>query len=574
MNQRVVLAIVLSAIVIVVMQMFFATPPRPTFADSAFADSAALADTTRAANSKSDLEKTAMSDTQRTIAKDTAAMRGVGEYHTNDSTTVRGRRMTVWYGSQGAVPLRAALDDYDSREPDRMHLPVMLEPSRQMPLLQYVVEMPDTNLQLLAAHFTTAQPGDSLGRVSYSATLRGHEVQVEYSNPTSDSNRYLIHALFRVAGAPAGSKLFIQLPRTLVSAETDTVDDIRHLAFAYLARKDKVRNVEFAKLDSGETQAVAGSLEWVAVRNKYFLVAVISPDTAITGARFTGEARVNKLAPTASGSLQIPLVNGAAKFDLYLGPQEYERLRSLGYQLSEVNQYASWFHAVVQPFASIVTRVLLWMKGVTGLGYGWVIVIFGVAVRLILWPLNQSAMRTSIRMQRIQPEISDAQKKYKGNPKKQQEEIMKIYQAHEMTPFSPLMGCLPMLLPMPILFALYFVFLNTIEFRGVSFLWMHDLSAADPYYIIPVVMGVSMFALSWIGLRGTPPNSQTRMMSYMMPAVMTFMFLRFAAGLNLYYAVQNLASLPQQWLLAKERVGINGQKNSKAVQSPRSPGTG
>jgi YidC/Oxa1 family membrane protein insertase len=131
-----------------------------------------------------------------------------------------------------------------------------------------------------------------------------------------------------------------------------------------------------------------------------------------------------------------------------------------------------------------------------------------------------------------------------------------------------------MLLPMPILFALYFVFLNTIEFRGVSFLWMHDLSAADPYYIIPIVMGISMFALSWIGLRGTPPNSQTRMMSYMMPAVMTFMFLRFAAGLNLYYAVQNLASLPQQWLLARERVGINGPGGGRNMKPSRDTGGG
>jgi YidC/Oxa1 family membrane protein insertase len=147
------------------------------------------------------------------------------------------------------------------------------------------------------------------------------------------------------------------------------------------------------------------------------------------------------------------------------------------------------------------------------------------------------------------------QKKYKGDPKKQQEMLMKIYQSHGMTPFSPMMGCLPMLLPMPILFALYFVFLNTIEFRGVSFLWMHDISAADPYYITPLVMGLSMFALSWIGMRGTPPSPQTRMMSYMMPVVLTFMFLRFAAGLNLYYAVQNIAALPQQWLLSNERVG-------------------
>jgi YidC/Oxa1 family membrane protein insertase len=106
---------------------------------------------------------------------------------------------------------------------------------------------------------------------------------------------------------------------------------------------------------------------------------------------------------------------------------------------------------------------------------------------------------------------------------------------------------------MPILFALYFVFQNTIEFRGVSFLWLPDLSLRDPFYITPIAMGASMFLLSWIGMRGTPPNPQTQMMSYMMPVLFTVMFLNFASGLNLYYGIQNIAALPQQWMLSRER---------------------
>jgi len=104
-----------------------------------------------------------------------------------------------------------------------------------------------------------------------------------------------------------------------------------------------------------------------------------------------------------------------------------------------------------------------------------------------------------------------------------------------------------------VLFALFFVFQNTIEFRGVHFLWLPDLSLRDPYYIMPIFMGISMFVLSWIGMKGSPPNPQTKMMSYMMPVMFTVMFLNFAAGLNLYYLVQNIAALPQQWILTKER---------------------
>jgi YidC/Oxa1 family membrane protein insertase len=198
-------------------------------------------------------------------------------------------------------------------------------------------------------------------------------------------------------------------------------------------------------------------------------------------------------------------------------------------------------------------RILLWMRATLNLSYGWVLVIFGIAVRLLLWPLNQKAMRTSMKMSRLQPELAEIQKRYKSDPQRMQSEIMRVYRDHGMSPFSSLSGCLPMLLPMPILFALFFVFQNTIEFRGVPFLWLSDISLKDPYFIVPIVMGLSMFVLSIIGMRNSPPNPQAKMMSYVLPVMMTVFFLNLASGLNLYYAVQNLTAIPQQWLIANER---------------------
>jgi YidC/Oxa1 family membrane protein insertase len=122
-----------------------------------------------------------------------------------------------------------------------------------------------------------------------------------------------------------------------------------------------------------------------------------------------------------------------------------------------------------------------------------------------------------------------------------------------MSPLSPLAGCLPLFLPMPVFFALFFVFQNTIEFRGVPFLWLADISLKDPFYIVPLIMGASMFLVSYIGLKNSPPNPQAKMMAWMMPVVMTVLFATFASGLNLYYAVQNIVAIPQQWLLANER---------------------
>jgi YidC/Oxa1 family membrane protein insertase len=115
-------------------------------------------------------------------------------------------------------------------------------------------------------------------------------------------------------------------------------------------------------------------------------------------------------------------------------------------------------------------------------------------------------------------------------------------------------GCLPMLIPLPILITLFFVFQSTIAFRGVEFLWLPDLSRADPLYILPVLLGVSMFLMQWLSSRSmTEQNPQMKFMMYAMPIFMTVIFLRFAAGLNLYYSAMNFASIPQQIQITRER---------------------
>jgi YidC/Oxa1 family membrane protein insertase len=145
--------------------------------------------------------------------------------------------------------------------------------------------------------------------------------------------------------------------------------------------------------------------------------------------------------------------------------------------------------------------------------------------------------------------------------------MMKLYKEHNV---NPLGGCLPMLVPMPILFALFFVFRSTIELRGVPFLWLPDLSLKDPLYIIPLLMGASMFLLSWIGQRGMEANPQMKMMTYVMPLVFTVMFANFPSGLNLYYATSNLASLPQQLYLSKERMAAKRKADQNKTVTKKS----
>ncbi|HTR79257.1 MAG TPA: membrane protein insertase YidC, partial [Gemmatimonadaceae bacterium] len=271
--------------------------------------------------------------------------------------------------------------------------------------------------------------------------------------------------------------------------------------------------------------------------------------------RMQGGHRPMRGIATASATAVLPLKAGSFAFELYAGPQSWTELRGLGHELENVNPYSGFsiLRPIVQPVTTIVMRLLLWMKSTLHTSYGWVLILFGISIRLLLWPLNQSAMRANLKMQRLQPELAEVQRRYANDADGQRTAMMKLYQDHGMSPLSPLMGCLPMLLPMPVLLALYWVFQNTIQFRGVSFLWLPDLSLRDPYYITPLVMGASMFLLSWIGLRAAPPAPQAKIMSYMMPVMFTVLFMNFASGLNLYYGVQNLTAIPQQWLITRER---------------------
>ena len=477
---------------------------------------------------------------------------------TSDTTSVTLANTQFTFATNGATPAAIVLRNYPNLAPNKTaqpkatlsSAPLSGAPTSQ-PLLHYRLVRGGEVVAFDTIPFRAQRAPNAITFTS--ATTPAITVRYEFAN-----DGYLAHVSGQIAdagGASGATQFLVDLPTTLRPQEANPADDEQHLAYSYKPAHDDVKSVAFGKLDPAVVRTDSGPLSWVATRNKYFLIALIapSPPSEFLALRMQGGPRLEKLAPYAAATAVQPVRDGRFGFDLYAGPQSWNHLRAVGHDLENVNPYGGWIPGV-QPFATLCMRVLLWLRQTLNVSYGWVLIIFGIAVRLLLWPLNQSAMRSSLKMQRLQPELQEVQKKYKNDPEKQREALIKLYQQHGMSPFSPIMGCLPMLLPMPVLFALFFVFQNTIEFRGVSFLWLPDLSLHDPYYIMPLFMGVSMFVLSWIGMRAAPPNPQTKMMSYMMPAVMTIVLLNFASGLNLYYAVQNVAALPQQWLLTRERM--------------------
>ena len=564
MDKRFFLALLLTAIVIIVPPLFFNTGGRRPVVTVSDSTSRPAARPDSVATAAPVVAPTASQTAPSTSAPSTTAP---GQSTTTlpaapvETTTVRTRLSRYVFSSRGAAPISVVLDSYPSRRPTTADPKAVRgeyrEAAELLPqrgaLVHYRLALGRDTIALDTVSLRAElKQGASGPTVSYSGTVAGRPMTLDYAiMPDS----FLLHVTANVAGAPPGSALFIGLPRTLRSNEPDTLEDIGHLAVSYRLSSGDIESVGFSKLDSAEVRAEARPTNWVATRNKYFLVAYRVPaKTPFSAVQIQGGRRSDKVANDINAGALLPLgSDGRATFDIYAGPQDFERLQTLGSDLDQVNPYGGFMRGLVQPFAVIVMRVLLWIKHTTQLNYGWVLVLFGVIVRLALWPLNQGAMRTSLKMQRLQPELQALQKRYSDDPRKQQEAIMKVYKDHGMSPLSPLMGCLPMLLPMPILFALYFVFQNTIEFRGVPFLWLPDISLKDPYYITPLLMGISMFVMTWIGSRNMPPNPQAKMMMYMMPIMLTVLFLNFASGLNLYYAVQNVAAIPQQWLLARER---------------------
>lgn len=488
---------------------------------------------------------------------------------------------TVWvtsslyrygFSTRGAGLVAAEIEPYKSFAPADSGRKVQLVRAGA-PLLGLRVVVGSDTASLADAPFTADQKSVAVAGANSSLTLTapvgGGTVSVTYQFTPDD---YHFSVSGRVEGLGGnGGVLIIDLGQGLHSVEAEPLTDYRE--YALVTKAEKTQKEAFASLDPGQRVVLDGPFEWVAVKSKYFFAAILAPDQnarTFAGAVATGAPRESVTARSLLGNRQTALATrafvvttlalppaGTFRFDVYIGPFEHRRLDRLGHGLDDANPYGwSIFRPIIHPVSIVVVRILFWMHEVLHLAYGWVLIAFGVLIRLLLWPLQRRAMESQMRMQAVQPLMQELQTRYKNDPQRQQQEMLRLYKEHKVNPFG---GCLPMLLPMPVLLALFFVFSNTIEFRGVSFLWLPDLSRADPLYIIPVIMGLSMFAVSKIGQRGMPPNPQTKTFLYVMPAMMTFIFLRLASGLNLYYAVQNLISLPQQWQISKRRLATQNR---------------
>ena len=357
------------------------------------------------------------------------------------------------------------------------------------------------------------------------------------------------------SGSVADSDFFVSWSGGLRPTEKDRSFELSQYTMGYIGQEKNIESLSYnpsSLSDQSEKNSFKGKTDWVAIRNKYFINALISSEALggyLEARPFNSKS--NYILPEHSAGLEFK-GGSPIKVTQFLGPLDLDQVLKTNTYLDRVMNFG-W--VVVQP----VSRSVLWLLKALhniGLNYGVVLIVFALLIRLVTGPLTKKSHESSQNMQKIQPKIKKIQTKHKNDSQKMNKEIMKLYTESGV---NPLGGCLPMLIQMPLLFSLFLVFRSTIEFRGAPFvLWINNLSQPDavfdlpfhiPIYgsqvaILPVFLGVSMFLSQKLSMATMDPKQKPMM--YIMSGFFFLLFNQFPAGLNLYYMVYNLLNYQQQ----------------------------
>ena len=367
--------------------------------------------------------------------------------------------------------------------------------------------------------------------------------------------------------------------------EGGSEDEYQHSGvFAYSG--GEMEGLTLASEEHGEHN-LNGEISWLAVKNKYFTNAIMADDVGATsGVDLVGDQQANAQNGalqhqqfTARLRMQAPRTQQHTdSFSLYMGPIYYYQLASYGRDLYNMVDYGwDFFEWMTRPLAKFVFIPMLTYLG-GYMPFGIVVILMAVFIKTLVYPLTKSSYRSMAQMRELQPRMEEIREKYDDDPQKQQEKMMELYRE---TGVNPLGGCLPMLFQYPIIIALYQFIPQSIQLRQKSFLWAPDLSAPDVILELPftipfygdyvagftLLMGLSMMVT--MRLQSTPSSGggQMKVFMYAMPAVIFFIFNRFASALSLYYLFYNVVTAAQQWWinhqLDKEKEGEEEEKKPR-----------
>jgi YidC/Oxa1 family membrane protein insertase len=349
---------------------------------------------------------------------------------------------------------------------------------------------------------------------------------------------------------------YFQLQRDDVKPEGETKMVSTFTGPAVYTEADKYQKINFEDIakDKAKFTKTADN-GWLAMVQHYFVSAYIPKDKA------QHEFYMRKLegSNTFQAGLIVPIAEiapgakGETSVSLYAGPQEQNVLKELATGLDLVVDYG-WLALVAKP----IFWALETIHSLVG-NWGWAIVILTIMIKALFFPLSAASYKSMAKMKVLTPRLTQLKERFGDDKQRLNQEMMKMYQTEKV---NPLGGCLPILVQIPVFISLYWVLLGAVEMRDAPWvLWIKDLASADPYYILPVIMMVSMFVQT--KLNPTPPDPIQAKVMMMMPLIFGFMFFWFPAGLVLYWVVNNVLSIAQQWQITR-LVGSGGKAANDA----------
>ena len=294
---------------------------------------------------------------------------------------------------------------------------------------------------------------------------------------------------------------------------------------------------EVEKLDSGER---AMDYSWVGVDNRYYLLALL-PQKGDFSKLVTEKSKQtgSSLYLFKNAFTLIPGERKEAKIKIYGGIKGYTRLKKIGLGIEHAVDFGYFGF-----LGKSALKAMYFLYAITG-NFGWSIIILTGIMQLIVFPLSYKSYQSMAAMKKLQPKIQEIQKRYKDDSKRMNQEMMDLYRNTKTNPFG---GCIPMVLQIPVFWAFFTMLRNSYELRGAPWMfWIVDLSAKDPYYVLPIIMGGGMLLQQKIsGPTGDP--TQAKMMMFM-PVIFTFMFLNFPSGLVLYWLTNSILTMTTQYCI-------------------------
>ena len=458
-------------------------------------------------------------------------------------------------GSLVGLTLPKYRDEHDDKKPvvlfDQSAQRVYQADSGLIPKLAGEPALPNhlTVMNLLPGERRLADGQNELSIAFESPEQGGVKLRKTYTFKRGDYAVKVRHEVVNGSAAPVAPQLYLQLARDgTVPSTSMFMGPTAFTGPAVYTEAGKFQKVEFPDIEAGKgSHEKSADNGWIAMVQHHFVGAWLIQDKLARSFQTKREGtNLYSVSMTLPLDAVAPGATRAVETTLYAGPQEEKKLEALAPGLELVKDYG-WVTILAKPLFWLLDK----LHGLIG-NWGWAIVALVVLLKIAFYWLNASAYRSMGKMKAINPKIQEMRERLKDDPQKMQQEMMRIYREEKV---NPLGGCLPIFIQMPFFIALYSVLLASVEMRGAPWVgWITDLSVQDPYYILPGLMTLSTLFQTW--LNPTPPDPVQAKMMWIMPLVFSVMFIFFPAGLVLYWFVNNLLSIAQQWMINRQ-LGLN-----------------